>query len=72
MNLTSKLSPSRSSKLEQIPKNVMESLRERGHSDEAISQMTPLTIFTEHCEWHGIIGYSRHLWDVVSTLQKLG
>lgn len=58
-------------KLQQIPSSVLEALQERGHSDETISNMKPQTMFNEYCEWNGLIGYGRSLWNLVIDLQKL-
>lgn len=34
---------------------MRDTLRERGHSDQAIALMSPREAFDEYCTWHGII-----------------
>lgn len=40
--------------LKDIPANVLNILKLRGHSEEAIEKMTPRRVFSEYGEWHGI------------------
>lgn len=44
---------------------VMEALTERGHSAEAISEMTIHEAFEEYLAWHGIIGYTRQIQEAL-------
>lgn len=57
-------------KLEDIPEDVLENCRERGHSDEDIELMSPRQLFVEYCEWEGLISWGNKLWNIVSKLNK--
>lgn len=35
-----------------------------------IAQSSPEEIFERYCEWHGLIGWSRQLWTIVTQLQE--
>ena len=59
-----------SAKINNIPPAVLDALREREHDDEAIETMSPETMFSEYCEWHGLIGYGHSLFSIVTNLNK--
>lgn len=58
-------------KLSSIPPEILDAAREREHTDEAISRMTPQELFHEYCEWEGLINYSATLWRLVNKLQEV-
>ena len=55
--------------LSKISHTVLSDIRERGHSDETIAQMSPEEAFREYCEWNGLIGWSGTLWRAVKGLE---
>ena len=57
-------------KLELVPPDVVEALRERGVSSASVANMTPDEVFHEYCEWHGLIGWSGRLWQAVTDLSR--
>jgi len=57
-------------KLQQIPADVLDACREREHSDETIESMSVQELFTEYCEWHGIIGWAGSLMKNLIGLLK--
>lgn len=56
-------------KIENISSNVMDALRKRHLSDEEIQAMTPEELFTEYCEWNGMMGWSRFFIDALDNLR---
>lgn len=58
-------------KIKNIPDEVFSALKNRGHNDKEIEAMTPKELFTEYCEWNGLIGYGRGLYSLVVKLRKL-
>lgn len=57
-------------KLELVPADVIEALRERGLSVAQVTSMTPEEVFHEYCEWHGLIGWSGRLWQAAMGLSR--
>ncbi len=54
--------------LQQIPKHVLEDVRERGNTDSQIEKMTPSEVFDEYCSWNGLINWGRPLYDLAVGL----
>lgn len=50
---------------------MRDALRERGHSDQAITLMSPREAFDEYCTWHGIIHWGDTLWEQAAALMAL-
>jgi hypothetical protein len=55
-------------KIKDIPDEVVDACRERGHSDDSIEAMKPEDLFVEYCQWEGLINYGRSLWNIVIKL----
>ncbi len=55
-------------KIEKIPENILEDLRER-LSDDKIVESTPDHLFSEYCEWHGLWIWGYRLIDVLDSLR---
>jgi hypothetical protein len=51
--------------LQALPDELINDLKERGHSEEAIAQMTPEKAFEEYCNWNGLINWGDSLWKAV-------
>lgn len=43
----------------QLPCAIVDDLKKRGHTEEAIAEMTPAEAFDEYCMWHGLIGWGK-------------
>lgn len=54
--------------IEKIPREIVDDLKKRGHTEEAIAEMTPAEAFDEYCMWHGLMGWGKSLWDAVFAL----
>lgn len=54
--------------LAKIPKEVLEALHNRGHSDDAIEKMHVAEMFDEYCMWHGLINWGNRLWNLAHLL----
>jgi hypothetical protein len=52
-----------------IEPEVLECLRQRGHDDDRIAQMSPDEAFIEYCECHGLIGWGVTLTKVMRSLR---
>lgn len=57
--------------IDKIPAEVLDALRERGHSDARIAKMDPVQMFKEYCNWHGLINWGGTLWAIVAELSEL-
>ena len=57
-------------KTEILIDDVMESLKERGHTEDEISKMSPEKAFDEYCNWHGLIGWGEPLRFVMANIQS--
>lgn len=55
--------------LTKIPYTVLSDIRERGHSDETIAQMSPQEAFSEYCIWNGLINWGGTLFRAVENLK---
>lgn len=55
--------------ISKIPGHVLDDIRSRGHSDEAIRRMSAKTAFTEYCEWNGLIHWGLPLFSAVLALK---
>ena len=59
-------------KIEDIPEDVVEALRERKVPTWKITNcMSRLEMFREYCEWNGLIGYADSLWEIVTCLKDM-
>jgi hypothetical protein len=58
-------------KLSDIPEEVLDALHERSHSDEDILQMDIRKMFSEYCQWEGLINYGPKLWNIVEELKRI-
>jgi hypothetical protein len=54
-----------------LSRPMLTTLRERGHTDQAISLMSAREAFDEYCNWHGIINWGDTLWAEATALMKL-
>lgn len=54
--------------MSKIPEDIVDALKKRGYSDDAIAQMTPKEAFSEYCNWNGLSGWGPTLWGVVAVL----
>lgn len=55
--------------LKKIPQNIIDDLKERGHSDKDIEQMSPERAFHEFCEWNGLVGWASTLRNTLDSLR---
>lgn len=56
--------------LQALPYEFINDLKERGHSEEDISKMTPERAFTEYCNWQGLINWGDSLWLAVQKFKN--
>ena len=56
-------------RLENVPVEIAETVRNRGFSDAEISSMESRQLFHEFCTWHGLINWGEYLFDLVVELQ---
>jgi hypothetical protein len=56
--------------LSKIPAHILVDVRERGHSDADIAAMTPRELFSEYCEWNGLLRWGDTLFSAVEACQK--
>lgn len=56
--------------LKDIPEQIVDANRERGHSDEQIQRMSAEKLFDEFCMWHGLIGWGRTLYQLANQLKE--
>ena len=52
-----------------LPDFIISDLKDRGHSEDDISRMTPRNAFNEYCNWNGLINHGDSLWEVVQALK---
>lgn len=57
--------------IDKIPAEVLDALRNRGHSDARIAKMDPVFMFKEYCDWNGLVNWGGTLWFVVTELSEL-
>lgn len=50
--------------------DLLDALRERGHTDEQIAKIAPAMAFREFCEWHGLIGWAPMLMSVYESAKR--
>lgn len=56
--------------IEKITRDAIESLRARGHDDDAISRMNHDEAFDEYCNWQGLIGWGPRLRGIYANLSE--
>ena len=56
--------------LNKLPDDVLTALNKRGLSSEEIAKATPEFLFTEYCEWHGLIRWGSNLLSVWRSLAR--
>ena len=56
--------------INKIPDYILSDLKERGLSDEEISEKTPQSLFCEYCDWNGLIGWGPSLITVIDDLRE--
>lgn len=49
---------------------MIEALKNRGHSEEQIAKMSWQKKFDEFCEWEGLIGYGSRLRGIMAAAKK--
>jgi hypothetical protein len=54
--------------LKKVPEHILDDLRSRGHSDDAIARMNAAKAFDEYLSWNGIIGYGSSVRAAVHAL----
>jgi len=57
-------------KVDELHADLLDALRERGHSDKAIALMQPAFAFREFCEWHGLINWASMLMSVYEAAKR--
>lgn len=58
--------------IEILVEEVIDALEERGHTEEEISQMSEAEVFSEYCNWHGLIGWAENLQFVMKNIESAG
>lgn len=56
--------------IEALEGEILDALRERGHSDTEIKGMSLGYAFSEYCEWHGLCGWGHSLLRVIDELKE--
>lgn len=56
--------------LHKIHYRTVSELRRRGHSAEAIAEMTPETAYAEYCAFHGIFDPAKGPANILADLQQ--
>jgi hypothetical protein len=51
--------------LQVLPDEFINTLKNRGHSNDDISKMSPEQAFTEYCNWNGLTNWGTALWQAV-------
>lgn len=54
-----------------LPDRVQDALVGRGIEPDEVAVMSPKEIYTEFCEWYGLIGWGSLLWETAFTLNKI-
>lgn len=54
--------------LNKVPSNIKRNLNDRGHSDEAISNMSWERAFDEYCNWHGLTYWGETIRKIHAAL----
>jgi len=54
--------------IDKLPDEVKDALHSRGHSNEKIAAMSPEEVFTEYCNWHGLILWGAKLMGLVHSI----
>lgn len=55
--------------IDDVDHDVLDALRNRGHSDGRIGRMSVDEAFDEYCEWHGLPGWGSLLRRVLRNLR---
>lgn len=56
--------------VDKLHPDVLEALHGRGHTEESIRLMAPTTVFSEYCEWNGMIEWADTLLRVLKNAQE--
>lgn len=56
--------------ISQIPDFVLDALRQRGHNDEDIADMSAEEAFSEFCDWFGLSGWADRLIIALDHLRE--
>ena len=56
--------------ISKIPNFVYQDLKRRDMSDEEIKSSNPELLFSEYCEWNGLIGWSGSLISALDGLRQ--
>ena len=59
------------SKFDSFSSHLQEALNERGVSPERVETMRPIEVFTEFCEWHGLINWGGTLYQLVENIKSV-
>jgi hypothetical protein len=51
--------------LDALSPSLLDALKNRGHTEDAISKMAPEYAFAEYCAWHGLLNWGDNLWQAV-------
>lgn len=54
--------------LDDIPTEIVAACQNRGMSEDQIRRAAPRKLFTEFCEWHGLVQWGPTLWRLVDEL----
>jgi hypothetical protein len=57
-------------KIAKISENVLDALRNRGHSDDEITMMSPEEAFSEFCNWYGLARWGSTLIKALDCLRE--
>ena len=57
--------------IKKIPDYILSDLKERGLSDEEISEKTPQSLFCEYCDWNGLIGWGPSCGHIDRALKEM-
>jgi hypothetical protein len=55
-----------------INPDVIDALKNRGHTENEIENMNHKQAFDEYCNWHGLCGWGPDLRNALMTLQNAG
>ena len=57
--------------IDKMPGDILSDLRDRGLSDAQLERLSADKLFSEYCEWHGLIGWGSDLIRALDILRSI-
>ena len=57
-------------KIQLLPPEVLDALRNRDFSDTHIEKLTARNLFHQYCAWHGLADWGHDLYDLAHELAR--